>query len=92
VWLLLIISNIALYVKFISVTNFTYIPNIPVTTDTAERITSHQLSTLVITPHGPCVHFLYVLLQVFGTPAKKKKTPTSGPFFVCCCCLESRTQ
>lgn len=81
-WLLLIISNIALYVKFISVTNFTYISNISVTTDTAQRITSHQLSTLVIAPHGPRVHFLYVPLQVFGTPEKRKKTPTSGPFFV----------
>ena len=81
-WLLLIMSNIAMYVKFITATNFTYISNISATTDTAERGTPHQLSTLVITPHGPRVHFLYVPLQVFGTPAKKKKTPTSGPFFV----------
>ena len=77
-WLLLIISNIALCVKFITATNFTYISNIPVTTDTAQRITSHQLSTLVITPHGARVHLLYVRYSLSAFPQKEKRPQLRG--------------
>lgn len=71
-WLLLIMSNIAMYVKSITATN-------------DERGTSTQL-TFYISYHTarPPAYTFFTFAAVFLLSRKKKKTPTSGPFFVCC--------